>query len=45
METKKIEPLNYPGSVFQYLALVRQHNPELAAGLADALKRTESAGA
>ncbi|MDI6906879.1 MAG: hypothetical protein QMC81_05245 [Thermoanaerobacterales bacterium] len=41
METKKIEPLNYPGSVFQYLALVRQHNPELAAGLADALKGRE----
>lgn len=38
------EPLDYPGSVFQYLTLVRQHDQELAAGLAEALKRTESAG-
>jgi len=35
------EPLDYPGSVFQYLALVRRHDEELASQLAETLKRSD----
>lgn len=33
------ESIPYPGSVFMYLALIKSHNPKLAALLAEALKK------